>query len=82
MRFMLVTSPRRTAESPGPPDPRLMAAIDRLCDELTRTGVLLETGGMGPSTRMRLGGGELGIVDGHHPESQEVLGGHDVVQVG
>ncbi len=80
MRFMLVTSPRQGGEPSGPPDPRLVAAIDRLCDEMSRAGVLLETGGMGPTTRMRLGGGEIRIVDGPYAESKEVVGGYAVVQ--
>lgn len=80
MRFLLVTSPRQKSESCGPPDSRLMAAIDRLCDEMTREGVLLQTGGMGPSTRMHLGGGEIRVVGGPYAESKEVIGGYAIVQ--
>ena len=92
MRFMLIAKVDKDAA--GPPDPRLIAAIDRLSDDMTKSGVLLEAGGL-PSptapiaeivpdrkgTHIQLGGGFVTVTDGPFTELKELIGGYAVVQV-
>jgi len=61
-----------------------MDAIAKLGEENTRTGVLVETGGLYPTataTRVRLAGGKLTTTDGPFTESKEVVGGYAVYNV-
>jgi hypothetical protein len=79
MRFMTLV---KTAEC-GPPNPELIAAVGRLADEMSRAGVLIETGGLAPSaagTRIRLARGGLTVVDGPFAETKEVVGGYAVLE--
>jgi hypothetical protein len=85
MRFMLMTKPGRNYEAGVPPSPELMAAIGKLTDEMTKAGVLVDTGGLMPSAkgaRMSLTGGKLNVTDGPFTEAKEIIGGYAIVQVG
>jgi hypothetical protein len=79
MRFMLTTAPDESSEAP---DPRLMAAIGKLSEEMTSAGVLVESGGLGlKAVRVRLSGGKLAVTDGPFAETKEVIGGYAVIEV-
>jgi hypothetical protein len=79
MRFLLTTV---SLDPPaGPPNPKLLEALGRLGEEMTRARVLIETGGMalqGP--RLTLENGEIGITDGPFAEAKEVIGGFAIVE--
>jgi len=84
MRFMMMMKGDKDYEAGAPPDERLMAAIGKLTEEMTRAGVMLETGGLLPSSkgaRVRLGGGKLTVKDGPFAEAKELIGGYAIVQV-
>ncbi len=84
MKFMLIAYATKDSEASKPPDPRLMAAMGQLTEDLTRTGVLVSTGGLAPSSmgaRTRLAGGKLTITDGPFTEAKEIIGGYAIVQV-
>ena len=75
MRFMMLV---KSAEDCGPPPKELMDAMAELAAEATRSGTMLQTGGLAPtamSTRVRLSGGEISTIDGPFTESKEVVGG-------
>ena len=81
MRFMTLV---KSAESSGPPPTALMDAIAQLGDEATSAGMLLATGGLAPSamsTRIRLSGGQLAVLDGPFTEAKEVVGGFAIYEV-
>ena len=81
MRFMIMV---KSTETAAPPPKALMDAIAKLGEENTRTGVLVETGGLYSSataTRVRLAGGKLTTTDGPFTESKEVVGGYAVYNV-
>jgi hypothetical protein len=74
----------RIDESDGQvPDERLMADMGKLIEELTRTGQLVSTAGLRPTSegvRVRLHrGGKLTVVDGPFTESKEVIGGYAIL---
>jgi hypothetical protein len=84
MKFMLIANATKDSEAGKPPDPRLMAAMGKLTEDLTRTGVLVATGGLMPSAtgvRTRLAKGKLTLTDGPFTEAKEIIGGYAIVDV-
>jgi hypothetical protein len=73
----------RNYEAGMPPDSKLAAAMDKYMDEMTKSGILLETGGLLPlakGARVRAAGGELTVTDGPFIESKEVIGGYAILR--
>ncbi|HTX56267.1 MAG TPA: YciI family protein [Candidatus Acidoferrales bacterium] len=68
-----------------PPDPQMMAKMNALIQELTASGVLVDTGGITPtgvSLRIKsAGSGPLSVTDGPFAESKEIVGGYAVLDV-
>jgi hypothetical protein len=76
MRFMMMV---KHAESQGPPPKELMDAIDKLSQEDTQAGRMVESGGLAPtamSTRVRISRGHLTVLDGPFTEAKEIVGGY------
>lgn len=80
MRFLSMV---RIRENTGQqPSERLMNEMGKLIDELTKSGVLLDTAGLRPTSegvRVKLSGGRTSVVDGPFTESKEVVGGYAVL---
>lgn len=80
MRFLSMV---RIRESTGQqPSERLMNEMGKLIDEMTKSGVLLDTAGLRPTSegaRVKLSGGRTSVVDGPFTESKEVVGGYAVL---
>jgi hypothetical protein len=75
MRFMTLV---KSAEDNGPPPQALMDAIEKLGEEATRNGTMVQMGGLSPSAagaRVRLSKGKVVITDGPFSEAKEVIGG-------
>jgi hypothetical protein len=66
------------------PSEQLMADMGRLMEELTRTGQLVSTAGLRPTSegvRVRLHrGGRLSMTDGPFTETKEVIGGYAILE--
>jgi hypothetical protein len=66
------------------PSEQLMADMGRLIEELTRTGQLVSTAGLLPTSegmRVRLQrGGRLSVVDGPFTETKEVIAGYAILE--
>jgi hypothetical protein len=66
------------------PSEQLMADMGKLIEELTRTGQLVSTSGLRPTsegTRVRLRrGGEVTVTDGPFTETKEVIGGYAIFE--
>jgi hypothetical protein len=82
MRFLSMI---RIDETTGQvPSEQLMADMGRLIEELTRTGQLVSTAGLRPTSqgvRVRLHrGGKLSVVDGPFTETKEVIGGYAILE--
>ena len=82
MRFLSMI---RIDETTGQlPDDQLMANMGKLIEELTRTGQLVSTAGLRPTSegvRVRLRrGGKLTALDGPFTETKEVIGGYAILE--
>ena len=82
MQFMLMLK-GDPARNP-PPTPELYAAIGKLTEEMIKSGILVQTGGMQGSsgiTSVKLAGGKVSVTDGPFAESKEVTGGFAIIDV-
>src|SRR5262245_32106355 len=84
MKFMLISYATKEWESGQPPDPRLLAAIPRLYENMPKAAALMSTGGLGPSAlgaKVRVSGGKVLVTDGPFAETKEIVGGYAIVDV-
>jgi hypothetical protein len=80
MRFMSMIM---TSEDQGAPPQALMDAMGSFIEDAMKSGGLIDTGGLGPSstsTTVRASGGNLSVVDGPFSESKEVVGGYAILE--
>jgi hypothetical protein len=81
MRFLSMI---RIQENTGQvPSEQLMSDMGKLIEELTRTGQLISTAGLRPTSegvRVRLRRGQLSTVDGPFTETKEVIGGYAILE--
>lgn len=80
LRFLSTHTMDERAES-APPDPKLMAKMGALIDEMTKAGVLEATGGLTNTergTRIYFEGGKRRVVDGPFAESKELVAGYAI----
>jgi len=67
----------------GPPPPELMNAIGALGLEAARSGVLIDSAGIGPTssgTLVRVANGKVSVLDGPFAIDQEVAGGYAIFE--
>jgi hypothetical protein len=65
------------------PSERLISDMGKLMEEMTRTGVLVSTAGLRPTSegvRVRLSRGKLSTIDGPFAETKEVIGGYAILE--
>jgi hypothetical protein len=81
MRFMSMI---RIEENTGQvPSERLMSDMGKLIEEMTRSGQLISTAGLRPTSegvRVRLRHGKVSTTDGPFTETKEVIGGYAIVE--
>ena len=85
MRYMMMVKADKNYEAGTAPDPKLIAAIGEHAESMARAGVLLDTGGLRPTThgaRVSASGGKLSVTDGPFAESKELIGGYAILQAG
>ncbi|MDI2125471.1 YciI family protein [Yinghuangia seranimata] len=76
MRFLL------TSTSDKSHDEALFAEMGKFVEELTKTGVLLATGGMElGGSFITSAGGEITVTDGPFTEAKEAVGGYALIEV-
>jgi len=83
MRYMMMVKGNRDYEAGIPPKKELMEAIAKHGAELAKAGILLDTGGLMPSTkgaRILASGGNLNVVDGTFTEAKELIGGFGILK--
>jgi len=83
MRFMMIVKADPSFEAGRPPNPALLAAVEKLSEEMTKSGVLLQTGGLQPSSkgaRVRVSGGKMTVTDGPFVETKEIIGGFAILE--
>jgi hypothetical protein len=77
MRFLGYTLGDESVEMP-PPSPEVMEAMGTFMEEATKAGVIVATGGIGPTAmgaKITLHDGEFTVVDGPFTEAKELIGG-------
>jgi hypothetical protein len=83
MRFMMLMYPGPAAEAGAMPDAKLVAAMMKFNEELTKAGVLLGLDGLQPSSkgaRVRFAAGKARVSDGPFTEAKELIGGYWLIQ--
>ena len=81
MRYMMLYKPGK--ETNNLPSKQEMNAIGKLMEEMANAGVLLETGGLQPSSkgaRVKITGGKFTVLDGPFPEEKHLVGGYAIVK--
>ena len=84
MKFMLISYATTDWEAGLPPDPRLLAAMPRLYENMPKAAALVSTGGLAPSSvgaKVRVSGGKVVVTDGPFAETKEIVGGFAIVDV-
>lgn len=84
MRFMLIARATKNSEAGIPPSPELMSAIGKLSEDMAKTGVLVGTGGLLPSSMgalVQLSNGNITVTDGPFAETKDLIAGYAIVQV-
>jgi hypothetical protein len=84
MRFMSMVKCTKESEAGIPPDPALIAAIGKMGEEAMRAGIIVDMGGLAPSSmgaRVRASGGKVTVVDGPFTETKEIIGGYAILEV-
>lgn len=83
MRFMVMIKASRDSEAGMPPSQELIAAMGQLAEEMTRSGVMLSSEGLLPSstgTRIRYAAGKRTLIDGPFAEAKELIGGFAIIR--
>jgi hypothetical protein len=81
MRFMMLV---KSGENKGLPPKELMDAIAKLAEDSNKSGTMIATGGLAPtsmSTRVRVSRGQITTTDGPFTEAKEVVGGYAVFEL-
>jgi hypothetical protein len=80
MRFLMMTT-GDSSTAPAPPSPELYAEMGKLIEEMTKSGVLLATGGLDPrATRIKSSGGKITVTDGPFTEAKEAVVGFALIE--
>jgi hypothetical protein len=81
MRFLMMSKGDDQSAS-NPPDEKLQMEMGKFIEELTKAGVLLATGGLGPNgIRIKNSGGKITVTDGPFAEAKETVNGFALVEV-
>lgn len=78
MRYMMIIKATRDSEAGVPPNPELIAAINKLSSDAAARGEMVAVGGLFPSSqgvRIRAEKGKTLVIDGPFAETRELVGG-------
>jgi len=84
MRFMMILKATKDSEAGLPRDPKLIAATAKLAEEANKAGVIVDSGGLLPSSlgaRVRVSGGKTAVIDGPFAETKELAGGYAIFEL-
>jgi len=83
MRFMVFVKANKLSEAGQMPDEKILSAMARYNEELTKAGVLLDLAGLHPSSkgaRIKYSKGKTTVTDGPFTEAKELVAGYWVIQ--
>jgi hypothetical protein len=79
----LFRAPSPEPATPAPPSAEEQAAMGRLMERETKAGILVSTGGLGPSAtgaRVRRAGAHVGVVEGPFGPAEALVAGYAVLE--
>jgi hypothetical protein len=83
MKFLVLVKATKDSEAGKHPEENLIMETMKLNEEMMKAGVLLDAGGLWPSSqgkRIRLEGETRAITDGPFTETKELIGGYWMLQ--
>jgi hypothetical protein len=83
MRFLGLLKADEHSEASEPPSRELLARMGPFMAEITKAGVLIDTGGLQPSSkgaRVRLAGGKVTVTDGPFAETKELIASYAILE--
>jgi hypothetical protein len=83
MKFLVLVKATKDSEAGKRPEENLIMETMKLNEEMMKAGVLLDAGGLWPSSqgkRIRLEGETREITDGPFTETKELIGGYWMLQ--
>jgi hypothetical protein len=83
MKFLVLVKATKDSEAGKYPEENLIMETMKLNEEMVKAGVLLDAGGLWPSSqgkRIRVEGERREITDGPFTETKELIGGYWMVQ--
>ena len=81
MRFMCLWRP--SANQTQAPSQQMMADMGKLIEDMTKSGVLVSTGGWDPRSPSKIvanRGGDISVKDGPFSEAKEVIAGYALIE--
>jgi hypothetical protein len=81
---LMIPGDRKSVEAGAMPDEKLIGAMMKYNEELSKAGVLLALDGLHPSSkgaRIKFSGGKRTVTDGPFTEAREIIGGYWLWQV-
>jgi len=84
MKFMMIVKASKDSEAGVMPGEELLSAMGKYNEELMKAGVLLDLGGLQPSSkgfRIKFSGSKRILIDGPFTETKELIAGYWIIQV-
>jgi len=84
MKCMMIVKASKDSEAGIMPADELIAAMGKYNEELMKAGVLLDLGGLQPSSkgaRVKFSGSKRTVIDGPFTETKELIAGYWIIQV-
>jgi hypothetical protein len=82
--MMFVKATKQTEAGQTPPTEEALLAMHKFNEELQKAGVLLDLGGLTPTSRgvrVQYSGSKRTVIDGPFPESKELIAGYSLLEV-
>src|SRR5689334_1131089 len=84
MKVMLLGIASKQTEAAKPPTKEAVMAMHNFNEELEKAGVLLDLGGLTPTSRgarVKYSGGKCTVIDGPFAEAKEMIAGYTLLEV-
>ncbi len=84
MKVMMIVKATKQTEAGQKPTAEALAAMHKFNEELQKAGVLLDLGGLTPTShgvRVRYSGSKRTVIDGPFAEAKEVIAGYSLIEV-
>jgi hypothetical protein len=84
MKVMLFAIATKQTEAGRPPTKEAVLAMHKFNEELEKAGVLLDLGGLTPTSRgvrVKYSGGKCTVIDGPFAEAKEMIAGYSLLEV-